>query len=207
MSELLTLLEENRLETILVAIFILFIMKLLDFVVKLLYSILVDRVNPVYKEVKIERIKKYLLQLLDLTMEQMISANMSFIRAYVIRKNCDKYALIAAANRPMYSEPRIFIDDIECLIETGDVSITMKRYGTEYALARKVTFKATYYIVLEASTKVEMDEYIRSQLLIVEFMLKLLDDFVSLWGDGCDDFEKGITKAVPGNVSSQSKTR
>lgn len=205
MSELLSLLENNKIETVLVAIFILFIMKILDFVIKVLYSTIADKVSPVYKEAKVERIKKYLLQLLDLTMEQLISDHPAFIRAYVMRKCCEDVAIIAAANRPMYSEPRIFLDSVETLLETGEVSSTLRRYGTEHVIAKKVVLKNTYYFVLEATTEVPLSEQARGQILIIEFMLKLLDDFINLWGDNCDEFKKGSAGLMSGNVQTQPK--
>lgn len=194
MSEFLDILNANRLETVVIAIFLLFITRLLDFFMKLLYTSLSDKIRPSYREAKVEKIRKYLFQMLQLLMEQIVSSCGCCIRAYVIREHCDKGEFLASDNHPMYSAPKIFLDSLETFLSTGEISSTIKRYGTEKMIVKKLVLKGTYYFVIEMLENAEIGEIVKNNVVIVEFMIKLLDDFSTLLGETCDEYTKGTSK-------------
>lgn len=194
MIEFIELLSNNKLETVLVAIFLVFLVKLLDFVMKLLYNSLSEKIRPAYKEAKVEKIRKYLFQLLQLLMEQIVSSCPCCIRAYVIKEYCDKAEFLASENHPMYSAPKIFLDSLETYLTTGEISSTIKRYGTEKIIVKKLVLRHTYYFVIEMLGEAEIGEMVKNNVAIVEFMIKLLDDFTTLLGDTCDEHTIGTEK-------------
>lgn len=196
MSEFIDILNANKVETVIVAIFLFFIVRLLDFVLKLLYNSVSDKLKPELREVKVEKIRKYLFQMLQLLMEQIVSSCSNCIRAYVIKEHCDKSEFLASDNHPMYSEPKIFIDSLETYLTTGEISSTIKRYGTENIIVRKLVLKRTYYFVVEMLAETEIGDGLKNNVAIVEFMIRLLDDFTTLVGDMCDEYKIRIEKTL-----------
>lgn len=182
MNEFITLLNDTSLYVILVAIFLSFLVRLLDYVIKVLYNNVLNKPH----EIKTERIRNYLYEVLQLTIEQIISGCSYCIRAYVIQHYCDKDEFLASEHHPMYSNPKLFVDGLEEFLTTGEVNAVFKSYGVEDLWVKKLVLKRTYYVVIEFKQKVAILDATKSQLTILEFMLKLLDDFTTILGD-CDE--------------------